>query len=31
MKRNRIPVTYLQFTKPNLIAIVKEIESFHVD
>ena len=29
IKRNRIPVTHLQFTKPNLIIIIEEAESFH--
>ena len=28
IKRNRIPVDYMQFAKPNLLAVVKEIESF---
>ena len=28
IKHNRIPVDYLQFAEPNLLAIVKEIESF---
>lgn len=28
IKRNRIPVDYLQFAKPNLLAIVNEIEAF---
>lgn len=30
IKRNRIPVAYLQFTTPNLLAVVKEIESFNL-
>ena len=29
IKHNRIPAAHLQFTKPNLITIVKEIESSH--
>ncbi|MCY3727928.1 MAG: DUF6516 family protein [Nitrospira sp.] len=28
IKHNRIPVDYLQFAKPNLLAIVNEIEAF---
>lgn len=28
IKRNRIPVDYMQFAKPNLLVIIKEIESF---
>ncbi len=30
IKRNRIPVDYMQFAKPNLLAIIKEIESFNL-
>lgn len=29
IKRNRIPAPNLQFTGPNLIAIIEEIESLH--
>lgn len=29
IKRNRIPAPNLQFTRPNLIAIIEEIESLH--
>lgn len=29
IRRNRIPAPNLQFTSPNLIAIIEEIESLH--
>ena len=29
IKRNRVPAPNLQFTSPNLIAIVEEIEALH--
>jgi hypothetical protein len=29
IKRNRIPVSHLQFTKPNLTVIVEEVETLH--